>query len=285
MRSTALIMLFALAVPAAAQPEEASECRRLLDQAQYAKAVEACLPAAKAGDAAAQFNVSVMYARGWGIDKSEEEELKWLQRSAEQRHAPAQWALASRTAAGRGVPKDAAQARRLAMDAAEQGLVLAQIMVGRWHEAGYAPLAIDKQPGAALAWYRRAAQSCEACHYELWRLYFFGSGVEKDVEQAARHLRTAAQAGLPKAQMQLGFRYRNGEGVPKDAVAAYQWFYLADKGGDPLARKALPLQERELNDAQVREARASAAKTMQERINARQLCAIYEVGCGAAAER
>lgn len=48
-----------------------------------------------------------------------------------------------------------------------------------------------------------------------------------DFASAFRHWLTLAEQGEGSAQMMLGFMYHDGEGVPKDYVRAYMWFYLA----------------------------------------------------------
>ncbi len=259
--------------------QDASECRSLLDAQRYSDALPVCTEAAGQGNAWAQFNLSMMYSQGWGVDKNEAEALKWLRAAADQRHAPAQFALSSRYAAGAGVPKDAREAVRLLTDAADQGLLMAQMLLGKAYEAGYPYLGIEKDTSTAIRWYRRAAEQCDPCHYELWRIHFFGLGVDEDRAEAARHLAKAAGGGLPKAQMQLAFRYMKGEGVPKDDVRAYMWLYLADKGGDPMAAKALPLQARELSRDQVAEAEVMAREAMDKPVNRTQLCELYQQFC------
>ena len=118
---------------------------------------------------------------------------------------------------------------------------------------------------------------CDACQYELWRIYCFGLGVNKEHDDAARYLRKAAEAGLPKAQMQLAFMYTKGESVPKDDVQAYMWFYIADKGDNPLAKKALPLSSKKMSRPQV--AKAMARDMMKIPINTIQLCELYQQFC------
>ena len=50
-----------------------------------------------------------------------------------------------------------------------------------------------------------------------------GEGVPKDVVEAARWIRMAAEQGHGKAQINLGIIYFLGRGVPKDDVQAYAW--------------------------------------------------------------
>lgn len=268
------------AIAAAATQGETGECRALMETQNYGKAITACTEAAQAGDAAAQFHLSAIYTFGWGVAKNPTEALKWLRASAGQRYPPAEYALASRYAAGSGVPKNGREAVRLLHAAGEQGFLLAQMLLGRAYESGSEWLGIKPDVSTAIEWYTRAAMQCDACQYELWRIYYFGRGVVKDYEKAARYLEKAANAGLPKAQMQLGFRYLDGEGVPKDNVRAYEWFYIAAQAGEPTAAKALPLVAKKMSAPQISEARMLANGAMDKAtLDTGQLCQLYQQFC------
>lgn len=260
--------------------EDTSECRSLLDSKNYSRALSICTEAATKGNPAAQFNLSVMYHKGWGVSKNDEESLKWLRASADQRHPPAQYALSIRYANGDGVPRDTKEFLRLQMDAANQGFLLAQMILGKFYEFGYKPFEIERDFRMADNLYLKAAAQCDACQYELWRVHFFGHGFKKDPVKAAPYLKKAAHAGLPKAQMQLAFRYAEGEGVPKDNVQAYTWFYIADKMGDPIAKKALRPFSKKMTRSEINRAETMAKKIMGETtIDAKQLCAVYQKFC------
>ena len=55
----------------------------------------------------------------------------------------------------------------------------------------------------------------------------------------AERLRQKAVAGDGDAAYQLGVRYRNGQGVPKDPAIAYDWLHRAAFGGHPGAKVLL----------------------------------------------
>lgn len=258
-----------------------SDCRKLIDQHNYADALKVCTKAAKEGELSAMFNLSTMYGKGWGVARDETMDLKWLQTAAAKRYPWAEYVLSSRYASGAGVPKDANRSRELLEDAAGQGLLIAQVMLGRFYMVGYAKLGIEKDAKQAIAWFNKAVQQCNACNFELWRIYFFGKGVKKDATLANRYLMKAAEVGLPKAQMQLGFRYYHGEGVPKDLVLAYKWMALAKAGGDPFAKKALHPLERKMSFSQIRRSKKLVQEYMrQAAIESQQICAIYDKFCG-----
>ena len=258
-----------------------SECRKLLDAKHYSDALRVCKKSAQEGDPASQFNLSFIYFNGLGISKDSVKAMRWLNDSASKRYPPAEYALSSRYASGKGVRKDTKKALELITDAANQSFLLAQYMLGRMNEAGYKGLDIEKNLSSAIRWYQLVGKQCPSCQYELFRIYFFGIGVKKDLVKAANYLLVSAKGGLPKAQMQLGFRFNDGEGVPKDYVQAYKWFYIAAKSGETVSKKSLRLLSKKMSFSQIEEAKTQAANLMKrQHINTNQLCAIYGQFCG-----
>ena len=77
--------------------------------------------AAEAGNSEAQFNVGLMYERGIGVSKDEQESLVWYQKSAEQGNSNAQFNLAVMYENGRGTTVDFYQAHQWYRKAALQG--------------------------------------------------------------------------------------------------------------------------------------------------------------------
>ena len=85
------------------------------------KAVKWYRKAALRGDADAQFNLGVCYAKGEGVEKDEVEAVKWYRKAALQGHADAQFNLGIRYAKGRGVEKDEVEAYKWVLLADAQG--------------------------------------------------------------------------------------------------------------------------------------------------------------------
>jgi TPR repeat protein len=80
----------------------------------------------------------------------------------------------------------------------------------------------------AARWYRKAAdQGMHIAQLSLGRLYASGRGVTRDPSEAARWYRKAADLGLASAQYELSLAYSSGTGVAPDPVAAYEWMDLA----------------------------------------------------------
>jgi len=111
---------------------------------------------AEAGNASAQFNLGLMYAKGEGVPKDDAEALRWYRKAADQGNALAQSNLGVMYANGRGVPKDDAEALRWYRKAADQGNAPAQSSLGVMYAIGEG---VPKDDAEAYAWYNLAAIS------------------------------------------------------------------------------------------------------------------------------
>ncbi len=83
-----------------------------------------------------------------------------------------------------------------------------------------------------------------------------GQGTEADVSAAYNWYMRAAKQGLSDAYFALGDMYSRGISVGKDALQAYVWFDLADRGGHKLARDMKQSQAAHLQPAQLETAQA-----------------------------
>lgn len=77
--------------------------------------------------------------------------------------------------------------------------------------------------------------------YIMGMLYQIGEGVPKSATKAIQWFRLAAQRGSAAALTSIGNAYQNGEGVPKNASEAISWFQKAAALNDPGAMNALGL--------------------------------------------
>ena len=111
--------------------------------------------AADQGNAEAQCNLGLCYAKGVGVTKDLAEAVKLFRQSAEQEDAKAQYNLGRCYARGYGINKDSAEAFKWFRKAAEQGNVLAQYNLGWCYIKG---VGIAKDETEALKWYRKAAE-------------------------------------------------------------------------------------------------------------------------------
>jgi len=72
-------------------------------------------------------------------------------------------------------------------------------------------------------------------------MYLHGRGVSKDGAEAIKWLRSAAEAGDPNGQLNLGLIYLFGMTRSKDTDEAARWLRKSAERGYPAARAALAL--------------------------------------------
>ena len=72
--------------------------------------------------------------------------------------------------------------------------------------------------------------------FKLGESYYKGEGVNKDVVEAIKWYRMAAEQGHASAQYQLGLWYDDGFGRLVDATLASMWYHKAAKQGLPIAQ-------------------------------------------------
>jgi TPR repeat protein/S1-C subfamily serine protease len=75
--------------------------------------------------------------------------------------------------------------------------------------------------------------------------YFFGDGVQKDLVEAVKWFRKAAERNYAPAQVQLGYCYAQGQGVPKDEVEGVKWTRKAAEQNSPNGQYNLAVAYRE----------------------------------------
>ncbi|MCF6284338.1 MAG: hypothetical protein L3K26_04020 [Candidatus Hydrogenedentes bacterium] len=205
-----------------------------------AKSFEQTKEGAEGGDAMARRSLGFMYREGWGVEKDEEEVVRWdkmafksFMKAAEQGDALAQWLLGCMYSYGQGVEKNSVEALRWFKMSAAQGDAWRQGMLAHMHVVGQN--GIEKDAEEAAKWYKMAFESymksaergdAEA-QLELGHKYQYGQGVEKDEIEAVKWYTRAAENGQWKAQQTLGDMYREGVIVSKDVVKAYMWYSLA----------------------------------------------------------
>ncbi len=85
-------------------------------------------------------------------------------------------------------------------------------------------------------------------------MYERGEGVPKDLAEAMKWYRFAAEQDFSPAQYRFGLANANGDGVPKDEVEAYTWINLAAKAGVAEAADVRRLLESRMTATQIAEA-------------------------------
>jgi TPR repeat protein len=109
---------------------------------------------AYAGDAKAQFDLGLSYAKGEGVTKNSAEALRWLRKSADQGYDYAEFLLGVCYANGDLVPQSDAEAARWFRKAALKGNADAQHNLGTMNANG---IGMPKSKVQAYKWFSLAA--------------------------------------------------------------------------------------------------------------------------------
>jgi hypothetical protein len=127
---------------------------------------------------------------------------------------------------------------------------------------------VPKNVSEAVKWWRKAAEQGQVdSQYMLGATYIDGDeGIPKDYAEALNWNKKAAAKGHAGSLAMLGDTYSEGYGVPKDNVKGYAWYSLAVAAGDESAGKFLNLLEEEMTQAQITEGQRQA-KEWQAVIN------------------
>lgn len=188
--------------------------------------------------------LGVAYYNGQGVAKDETKGLEWLENAANAGDGLAAKLLGKQYASGGdSVPADPAKSTqwfRKAMELfrrdAEAGVFHAAYMVGEAYELGQG---VEKDVGTARDWYLRGAEKDQDpdAMERLGLFYQHGDGeTEKDLEEALRWYRRAAEAGSALGMNQVGFFHFKGlGGANKDLKAAADWYHRAAKAGNAVA--------------------------------------------------
>ncbi|HLG47602.1 MAG TPA: retroviral-like aspartic protease family protein [Reyranella sp.] len=159
--------------------------------------IERLKPVAEKGEAAAQYQLGLLYAEG----KDLPEAAHYYKLAAEQDHHEAQARLALLNCNGTGVPKNAEECVRLLKLAAEAGVTLAEVNLAQHYLTGDGA-SINHREAARLA--RLAADKGDPTgQFLLGICYETGVGVGENRSEAVRLYRLAAAKGNTGAQKGL----------------------------------------------------------------------------------
>jgi TPR repeat protein len=92
----------------------------------------------------------------------------------------------------------------------------------------------------AVKWYLKAAEQGESeAQYNLGVMYAIGQGVAKNEKRAVEWYLRAAEKNVAKAQYLLGWRYQEGRGVEKNPSRAFKYYQLAAAQNENRALRTL----------------------------------------------
>ena len=99
-----------------------------------------------------------------------------------------------------------------------------------------------------------AEQGYATAQVNLGYMYSEGRGVPQNDTEAAPWFRIAAEQGNAEAQFYLGYMYSTGGGVPKDYVQAYAWSNTTTAQGHETAKENLEIITKEMTTADITKA-------------------------------
>lgn len=194
----------------------------------YRKAAE------RSDDAVALYNVGTMLLQM----KRDAEAADWFRQAMEKDTPVASIAagyLAELYEEGKALPGKSKQENRkeaveLFQRLATEDNAGAQFVMAEAYESRY--FGVDRNAAESLKWLHKAADhQVPAAEFTLGDAYFHGRrGAEKDKAEGIKWLLKAADHGNAAAALSLALIYEEGDGVPKDFVAAYMWYHLAAEG-------------------------------------------------------
>lgn len=199
---------------------------------------------AEAGDASAQNSLACAYYNGDGVEKDIPTALDLFEKSAAGGDNYGLFNLAYRYRYGKdGYAKDLKKAFGLYLQAAEQGHVSAQEIVGIFYDFGYG---IEQNDKKAVEWYTKAAtKGHSVAQNNLGLKYEQGLGVEKNLYIAFNWYMNAALQEEEYAMCNVGILFEEGNGVPKSYKNAMYWYEKsANKGHERAAKRLKELKEK-----------------------------------------
>ncbi len=203
----------------------------------FAEAAASFSEAAGQGHAESQYILSTLYDAGKGVPKDDAQAAHWERAAAEQGHMYAQANLSFRCySAG-----DFAGAFEWCQRAADGELAWAQYNLGLMYQKGEG---VAQSEAEAADWYRLAAsQGFADAQQRLADLYYLGQGVPRNYTQAALLYRRAAEQGSARAQFQLGHLYDVGLGIEHDYTQYRYWTRRAAEQGHEEAIREVKRRE------------------------------------------
>jgi len=80
-------------------------------------------------------------------------------------------------------------------------------------------------------WAQEIKQGNKEAMYNMGLLYYFGQGVDQDLNLAFKYCEKAALKGSARAQNNIAFMHMKGIGTKKSYISAYAWSLIAIENG------------------------------------------------------
>lgn len=199
-----------------------------LNRGEFHAAIEQFRPLVAEGYAPAQYQMGVVYQKGYGVPKDGMKALALFELAANQKYSDAQFELALIYSEGKLVNQDLKKAFTLTHEAAKKGLASAQ--------------------------------------YNLAVMLANGTGVAQDDFKASRWYQNAADQNYALAQYNLALLYSEGKGVEKSTEMSLVWNTIAAWNGYADANNSRLLDERALSSQKLIEVTLEKANKIYKEI-------------------
>lgn len=128
----------------------------------------------------------------------------------------------------------------------------------------YEGTAVPQDYEEALKWYLlAAAQGLAQSQYMLGIMHDQGNGVPQDYVNAVSWYRKAADQAYAPAQLELGNNYADGDGVPQNFAEAYVWYSLAVSAGLEQARESRDASASKLSKEDITQAQKRSTQLFE----------------------
>jgi len=170
------------------------------------------------GHAEAQFLLAKTYQSDDKFKSNDQEVYRWYKMAADQGHTKALYEVGLLRAKGQGVDKNIKEAINLFWAAADQGSISAYLQLGEMYATG---VGAPKNDDNAFECFSKAAEAGDARGQNGMGKVLYARG---DHDEAFKWFLAAAEQGFANAQHNVAEMYEDGEGVGEDAEIAAMWF-------------------------------------------------------------
>ena len=226
-------------------------------------AIEVLLELADGGHGKACYDLACAYCKGFGVQQSHKDGMKWYKKAAENGVTEGYNCLGKMYLHGEGCDVDGTKAFEFFSLAADAGDVNALMSLGYCYDQG---VGTETNHVKMFECYQKAAETGHpAGIHNVGVSYFAGKGVENvDLTRAAEFYSRGADLGFSLSQMNLANMYYNGYGVEMDKEKAKDMYrQCTDPRAAQLLAEAEQREELERNPEMVSEGGDGAKKATQ----------------------
>ena len=204
------------------------------------------MQAADKGNPRAKANIGILYSEGLGLEKSDTEAIRWWEEAASEGAVNAQYCLSLALKDGKGMQNNPQRAFELMYLAANQKaddeseikiIAKAQNALSTYYYYG---LGVDKNLEESFNWNQKSAEAGDPIgQHNLGTAYKNGEGVAKNLGEAIKWYQKSAEQGYEKSLYELGYLNANGIGMEQNYKKAFEYYLKAAQKGDAKAQNNL----------------------------------------------